>query len=78
MMLTTRSFTRSLNSSTASPTVLQLSAKLISARDNFDHLQRDLQRAWDLPLNENKCGQISVGSALSLSSFDTMRQRNLY
>ncbi len=42
---------------------------LISARTNFDDLQRDLQHArdwasaWDLPLNENKCGHISIGSA---------------
>ncbi len=43
--------------------------KLISARANFDDLPRDHQRAWnwasawDLPLNENKCGRISFGSA---------------
>ncbi len=43
--------------------------KLISARANFDDLQHDLYAAWDwaltwdLPLNENKCGQVSIGSA---------------
>ncbi len=43
--------------------------KWISARANIDDLQRDLQHAWDwasawdLPLNENKCGHISIGSA---------------
>ncbi len=43
--------------------------KLISARANFDDLQHELYTAWDwaltwdLPLNENKCGQISIGSA---------------
>ncbi len=43
--------------------------KLISARASFDDLQHDLYTAWDwaltsdLPLNENNCGQISIGSA---------------
>ncbi len=43
--------------------------KLISARANFDDLQHDLCTAWDwaltwdLPLNEKKCGQTSIGSA---------------
>ncbi len=35
--------------------------KLVSERANFDDLQRDLQQAWDLPLNENKCGHIFIG-----------------
>ncbi len=43
--------------------------KLISARENSDDLQHDLYTAWDwaltwdLLLNENKCGQIFIGSA---------------
>ncbi len=41
--------------------------KLISAIANFDDLRRDLQHAWDwawdLPLNANKCGHISIDSA---------------
>ncbi len=41
--------------------------KLISAKANNDDLQRDHQNAWgwasdwDLSLNENQCGHISVG-----------------
>ncbi len=47
--------------------------KLISARANFDDLQRDLQHAWDwasawdLLLNENKCGHVSIDSAATRS-----------
>ncbi len=43
--------------------------KRSSARANFDDLQHDLYTAWnwaltwDLPLSENKCGQISISSA---------------
>ncbi len=59
--------------------------KLISTRANFDDLQHDLYTAWDwtltwdLPLNENKCGQISIGSAptrpLTLSDNGTSIER---
>ncbi len=43
--------------------------ELVSARANFDDLERDFQHAWDwasawdLPLNENKYGHVSIGSA---------------
>ncbi len=43
--------------------------ELISAKANLDDLQSDLLHAWDwasawdLPLNENKCDHISIGSA---------------
>ncbi len=43
--------------------------KLISARANFDDLQRHLQiawdwaLAWDLHLTEHRCGEISIGAA---------------
>ncbi len=39
--------------------------KVTFARANFDDLQHawDWASAWDLPLNENKCGHISIGSA---------------
>ncbi len=42
--------------------------KIIFGRANFDNLRRDLQNAldWaltrDLPLNENECGNIVIGS----------------
>ncbi len=55
--------------------------KLISARANVDDLQHDLYTAWDWtltwdpPLNDNKCGQISVDSN---SSLDAIRQRRLH
>ncbi len=55
--------------------------KLISAGANFDDFQRDLQHvwdwasAWDIPLNENKCGHISFGSAPArpLTLFDNFQ-----
>ncbi len=46
---------------------------MISEKANFDDTQRDLQHtcdwasAWDLPLNENKCGHISISSAPTLT-----------